>query len=452
MSSTSIKKAPPAFDPAVVQKHLEDGAREGVAPGRAIPDVPLAKYVNHTPFPSQYFQSVDQHGELFHVVALRITYDMHHTLPDGSLAYAAEQTPLASKDEWSGAVNESSPLWESDYAPHKPQCDVLVVNAVSRPPLATARRWPCGVALQWREDDAPDEANANVKTTTKNWNKQLMVTGARRFGLINLSEPEASGEVAISWQNAFGGQDKRPRADERKADGSIKKAAGSERWDTDERNPVGAGLNKASGEPGPQLEVMGKPYTAGFGQDKYPPVSLGPLGKAWMPRRSLAGTYDDAWLKNQWPLPPMDFDYGYWNAAPADQQVDYLPPGTKILLVNLYAPSRQTPNPPKEMGETWERSLPMHQFFVRMVIGDKKNSWGKDIGMDLDTLVVDLATQRIYATHRFAVAQSELDEEKGFVLRSLVNRMSPIGEPERMVPPEQLGPLGKHILREQPRG
>jgi len=112
MSPAKIKDAPTVHDPAIVQKHLDNGAK-GHA-GRAIPDVPLAKHVNLTPFPSQYFQSVDQDANVFHTVVLRVTYDMHKTLPDGSLAYAAKQTPLATKDEWSGTVNESSPLWESD--------------------------------------------------------------------------------------------------------------------------------------------------------------------------------------------------------------------------------------------------------------------------------------------------------------------------------------------------
>jgi hypothetical protein len=50
MSPTKIKHAPTAHDPAIVQKHLDDGAKGN--PGRAIPDVPLAKHVNLTPFPS----------------------------------------------------------------------------------------------------------------------------------------------------------------------------------------------------------------------------------------------------------------------------------------------------------------------------------------------------------------------------------------------------------------
>lgn len=386
MSPAKIKDAPTVHDPAIVQKHLGNGAK-GHA-GRAIPDVPLAKHVNLTPFPSQYFQSVDQDANVFHTVVLRVTYDMHKTLPDGSLAYAAKQTPLATKDEWSGTVNESSPLWESDYAPFKPMCDVLVVNAVSCPPQGqAAQRWPCGIALKWQEDGQ-----------TKSWSKQIHVTGPRRFGVLGLSKPEAASHVPIRWDLAYGGQLKQPLTDELGPDGTIKKAAGSQRWDTDERNPVGVGLNKASGQPGPQLEVFGTPYTDGLGQGDYPPVGLSAVGKAWLPRRTLAGTYDDDWLKNQWPLPPKDFDDAYWNCAPADQQVDYLPPGTEVLLLNLHAPDAPA------SSETWQGKLPQHELsvcLVMRVLGQTNVIHHES--MLLDSLVIDLSEQRVYATYRYSI-------------------------------------------------
>ncbi len=431
MNPAKVKPQASAHDPAVVQKHLDDGAKGN--PGRPIPDVPLAQHVNQTPFPSQYFQSVDADATVFHVVVLRVTYDMHRTLPDGSLAYAAEQTPLATNDQWSGPVNESSPLWESDYVPHKPKCDVLVANAVSRPPRGqSAQRWPCGVALQWQQDGLP-----------KTWVKQIGVTGPRRFGLMGLSQSEAVHEVPISWQHAFGGQIKQPLVDERSASGGMKKAAGSSRWDTDERNPVGVGLNKAMGQPGPQLEAFDKPYTDAFGQGDYPPACLSAVGKAWLPRRTLAGTYDEAWHKNQWPLPPLDFDDGYWNCAPQDQQVDYLPPGTLIALKNLYPP----PEGQKQATEDdWQGRLPEHHVSVRLVMQILGQANVMDHQpMNLDTLVIDAAAQRIYATYRYAIDQAVFTGSVAQIegLTRLETRLHPPGQPFEIVAPDELGPLGR---------
>lgn len=363
------------------------------AEGRALPQVRVLEHLNLTPYPSQYFQTVDKDGEVFHVVALRVTYDMTLTAHEGTLVYAKEQSPLVAQDVWSGEVNESCPLWESDFAPYKPKCDVLVANAVSRPPkdqwaFATqglAKRWPCGVGVQWK----------NEKQQTQNWYKALTVTGERSFGMSGLSAPKATNEVAITWEKAYGGQIKNPEQDVLHPDGSIKTKAGAKQWQTDERNPVGVGKRTNLGAPGPQLEVMNKTFSGGVFSSDYPPISLTPVGRAWAPRSALAGTYDDAWRKNQWPLPPQDFDYAYWNCAPLDQQLDYLPPGSRITLVNLYGAHRPS------QQETWSAQLPQTQFFVR---------WRRPPGeplnqpLNLDTLVIDMASQQIYATYRALIS------------------------------------------------
>jgi hypothetical protein len=390
-----------------MSEHTQSPPPAASHPGRAIPDVPLAKHINHTPFPSQYFQSVDKNGVVFHVVALRVTYDMHSLLQDGSLSYAAEQTPLATQDVWSGEVNTSSPLWESDFAPYKPKCDVLVVNAVSRPPNGKpAQRWPCGVSLTWQVDGKP-----------KTWSKALAVTGARRFGLLGLSQPQATTEVAIDWQHAYGGQipeTKAGRDDER----------------IDERNPVGVGLHKARGQAAPQLEVMNQPYSENYtdkhGGGDYPPICLSAVSRSWLPRRTLAGTYDDAWLTTQWPLPPLDFDDAYWNCAPQDQQVEHLPPGVEILLADVYPSSLAagagagtgagaTMNTGTWHTGTWRGKLPKHPLFVLRYYTDIPGR-GVQSHMQIDTLVIDLKTQKIYATYRYV--QPAFNADAALVLQA----------------------------------
>ena len=453
MSPPKARDGTSALDSALVQQHLSDGAHPEQAPGRAIAHVALPEVVNHTPFPSQYFQSVDQHGTVFHVVALRVTYDMRTTPSGGTLAYAQQQTELATQDQWSGAVNDSSPLWESDFAPYKPKCDVLVINAMSRPPTPgqAAKRWPCGLALQWSED-ANDTSHTTVhgksaQSKTRSWSKRICVTGPRQYGVLGLSEPQPALEVAVHWQHAFGGQDKRPATDEYKADGSPKKAAGADHWKTDERNPVGVGLSQSSGERGPQIEVFEQPYSAGLGQGKYPSVGLSALGKTWQPRRSLAGTYDNAWLKDQWPLPPMDFDFAYWNCAPQDQQVDYLPPGTKMMLLNLYGHTHpngtstlnDATHTGKQDGEPWSAQLPMHQVFMAAaVMREGKVHWDEE-AMNRDTLGIDLAAQQVYAIHRFVLAENDLQGQR---LLSLETHLAPPGQPDARIAPEEFGPLG----------
>jgi len=386
---------------------------------REVPFVPATELVNQTAFPSALFTALDQYGEAFHVVTLRISYDM-----DGAdattresapltqdrrpvLGYAAEQSPLVAEDAWSGAPNESSPLWESDYAPYKPRCDVLVVHAVSRPPMGEwqravgrlvepdqapqAQAWHCGVSLQWLDPEAQ----------AQQWSKQLRVTGPRRCGLLGVDGPTPATEVPIDWLHAYGGQDKQPAQDERTRDGSIR-AAGSSAWHTDERNPVGCGFRRHIGDPLPQVELGTEAFGGLLTRQDFAPASLGPLGRAWLPRRLLAGTTDEAWLQTQWPLIPQDFDFAYWNCAPADQQVPYLPPGTRIRLTHLHSPQA---GPISIDQETWTACLPARHPCVlwRLASGVMLPR-----PLHLDTLVVDLKARQIYATHR-AVMSAKVD-------------------------------------------
>jgi hypothetical protein len=49
------------------------------------------------------------------------------------------------------------------------------------------------------------------------------------------------------------------------------------------------------------------------------PVSYGPVDQAWPSRARFAGTYDDAWLKQDFPGFARDIDWRFFNAASADQ-------------------------------------------------------------------------------------------------------------------------------------
>src|SRR5262249_23044503 len=44
-------------------------------------------------------------------------------------------------------------------------------------------------------------------------------------------------------------------------------------------------------------------------------AGFGFTNPSWQPRASLAGTYDEAWMKNRMPLLPKNFDRRFFNAA-----------------------------------------------------------------------------------------------------------------------------------------
>ena len=83
----------------------------------------------------------------------------------------------------------------------------------------------------------------------------------------------------------------------------------------------------------PNTEESGHPVTRPNG--KYRPMAFGPIGRAWQPRPTFAGTYDQEWLDNVFPFLPADFKEEYYQAAPADQQMDYPKGGEDVVLENL---------------------------------------------------------------------------------------------------------------------
>lgn len=67
------------------------------------------------------------------------------------------------------------------------------------------------------------------------------------------------------------------------------------------------------------------------------PWPFGPLPRHEEPRRSWAGTYNEAWVKHRMPLLPLDFDPRYFLAAPADQRIAaYLRGDEQVAVAKLY--------------------------------------------------------------------------------------------------------------------
>lgn len=122
----------------------------------------------------------------------------------------------------------------------------------------------------------------------------------------------------------------------------------------------------------PQIESPQTPFSAGSfwrslsdrktGSPE--PAGLGPVGRAWQPRRARAGTYDENWKSRRWPLLPEDFDFGYWNCAPADQQTAYLEGDEHLFLENLVAPDSPGSLRDEEGNTSVRLKLPGHRVFV----------------------------------------------------------------------------------------
>lgn len=77
-------------------------------------------------------------------------------------------------------------------------------------------------------------------------------------------------------------------------------------------NPVGLGFfserlgETAEGVPLPRLELADARMQTP--QDRPPPAAIAAVAPGWEPRRSWAGTYDEAWQRTRAPYPPDDLD------------------------------------------------------------------------------------------------------------------------------------------------
>jgi len=419
------------------------------------------EFRNLTPFDALCFSALDVEDREHRVIAMKVGYRLVRR--EGSnfeaVAIDDEPVPLCMADEYVGEVGESSVREESDLAPYKPRCDVMLRGMAYAPGGVAAPHWAVrirvsepvpeaevsvdgphplapGMALneRQREELATARADAERRRSEASrvrplFDKILRVTGPRQFQRDfltlwrgwRLTKPEAAATVTMNWEHAFGGRSVVPNPEHKRNAEQPEHLLNEVCFS----NPLGRGwvdqryfrqLGKAgqarpTSLPAPQIESADVPVQrlmfckhpngnpnaaqmAGIARNYgAAPAGFGVVGRAWAPRLAQAGSYDDAWLKNRWPYLPKDFDFGYWNAAPADQQVSYLSPVSRIELWNLVEPSSTT-------NGYVSVALPGHRPFVLMRFD---NGYMLPFRMVLDTVVIDTERMVIACTYRIRI-------------------------------------------------
>ena len=149
--------------------------------------------------------------------------------------------------------------------------------------------------------------------------KTLYAVGKRVWKFGAPSEPEPFTEMAISYENAFGG----PEYAE---------------------NPLGKGMAPIMSDVGevhplPNIEDP-KQLLQSPGERPALPAGFGPYDLTWPQRFSKMGTYDQAWLKERYPGFAADFELGFFNTAPLDQQIDGYFKGDEAFRLEHLHPSK----------------------------------------------------------------------------------------------------------------
>lgn len=284
---------------------------------------------------------------------------------------------------------------------------------------------------RWPHPAAPTPSPADsTGCHTVLLDKKLRVTGQRDMirhrNEWRLGTPQPATQVPMRWENAFGGESvvRNPRY-ERDSDTPeflLNEVCFS--------NPLGRGWSEkrfpdALSEAGqeqperlaaPQIEAIERPFSRhvvsrhpdrmkGTDPDEFiravkgyefHPENLGIVGRPWVPRLQLAGTYDQQWIDERWPRLPRDFDFGYWNCAPRDQQIDALPSDSRIELWNLADPA-----------------LTLNGYLAIDLPDDKphlyvylSNGLCLPLPMMTDTLIVDTDRMTLTLTHRIAFLET----------------------------------------------
>lgn len=314
--------------------------------------------VNATTMQAGYTQGLRPDGRELLVVVVKGTF----TLPrNGEIATLAdEQLPLIEADTFTGEPGLSAPLYESDYAPFKPRCDVILNGSAYAPQGKPATKVPVGIKVG-------RVAKVLDVIGDRNWKAGI--------GGIGPGVPLPFSKKAITYDVAFGGVDRF--------------SEDPDQHDAFMPNPCGRGFRKGlttgpiDGTPMPNTEEPGNPVKSPLG--RYRPMSFGPVGRGWDPRYKLAGTYDDAWLENVFPFLPADFDERYFQCAPEDQQTDCLVGGETVTLVNLTPDGRRS------------FELPRLDMPVHFLLADGGR---RDVDARADTLFIEPDNERFAVVWR----------------------------------------------------
>jgi uncharacterized protein YjbI with pentapeptide repeats len=310
------------------------------------------RVLNQTPFP-------------FAPLAGRVNFPGHSLtlivkgtcdLAPDKKAVPAEEQPFPTGDEFHPGDEEQSGScrYESDFAYLKPRADLLLIGKCHVPNKAPAQA--CKISFR---------VGRNEKT--------LFVAGNRNWeGVLGrtVSAPEPFREMPLSYEYSFGGP-------------GYKK------------NPVGKGFARIEDESGKTLRplpnIEDPQALIESPSDRPSPAGFGPLSKKWEPRQSCLGTYKGKWLKERWPWFPQDFDWAYFNAAPADMQVDgYLAGNEELYFENLHPKHSQ-----------YRSVLP--GLRIRCFLNKaepEKPALFEEVKMNLDTLWVDMESEKLVLVWR----------------------------------------------------
>jgi hypothetical protein len=296
-------------------------------------------------------------------VVVKATFD----LAPGEVRLASQPIPVTASDVHEGNSAGRALVAPTDLVPFKARADVILVGHAYAPhgrPVSalTARLAACGV------------------------DKSIAVVGNRIVSPRGVGPALPFAKMLLSYERAAGGP-------------GTSNPVGMPRG---ERLP---NLEPVGWSPGLRGEKPGAPAPSLRG-DAPPPIGFGPVAPAWPERAARRRP----WREGE-PL-PEDFDPGFFNAAPLDQQVAFLRGDEPIVLEHLH--------PDHAVLAT---RLP---GVVPRAFADRRLGAPEPVEMLADTLWIDTDRRKLTIVWR-GEARLASPDEAGRVLVAMTNAREPLG-------------------------
>jgi len=312
------------------------------------------------------------------IVVVKGTFDL---VDDAPARLADEQIELSGEQTHEGGTNVAYP---GDFAPFKPKADIILRgHAYAKPGAAIARI----------------ELRLGALSST------VVALGPRRWlPAGHPSEPMPFDRVPLNYEQAFGGPGF-------------------------PANPIGVGHPPAIRLP--QVERPDRLMKKRG--DTPPPAGFGPIPATWELRARKMGTYDKSWLSNKWPYMPKDFDWSYWNAAPAELLLETVR-GDEAYRITSVLPG----------GGDLAGWLPgtKPRVFAEQS-GDRAVT---EVLLRLDTVVFDADRRKLVMVYRGALEQKDTDSR----LRRLLVVDEPLDAPRALDEIKKLLLTGNESLQDKP--
>lgn len=355
---------------------------------------------NDTDFPVQHVHSKLLPEEPFITVVVKGTFQLNL---DGICTPLpkAKQAKIGKAVDFDDRVGNSIRS-DHDAVPFKPRADCLFIGSAHAPHGKPVTRLAAAFSIGAMR-------------------KELAIYGDRAWlreatGDIRLVGPEPFTEMPIRAERAHGG----PRS----------------RFN---RHGIGlAPLPDMAGATVPVANILHVGETAIPFDTDHPAAGFGVQPKTLLPRRALAGTYDAEWRYRRRPLPPADFDPGFFNAAPRDQQVEgYLVGDEHLHFENL--------NPDSPVVGARLPGIKVRCFVDRALDPERPDDLEfAEIVTCLDTCLVDMPNGTVTLIWRGTMEIADFEHER---IKHLLVCQEPLSNPRDI--PHYASLMAEHIQARQ---